>query len=98
MLIYHADPILECVLGAVNRRHFSIDENLALVRIVDSRQHVHQCCLTGTILPEECKNFTFPHAHGNMVIRRHAEKAFGDIPEFNCILLRQTAPPTAQMI
>ncbi len=50
VLVDHADPVLDGVLRRVHRDRLALDEDLALVRLVDAVDDVHERRLAGAVL------------------------------------------------
>ena len=52
MLMYHTDFIVECVPRRTDNGFLSVYENLTLVRIINTRDHIHKRGFTASVLAE----------------------------------------------
>ena len=51
--MYHTDSHIYRLLRGTDRHLFPLIINFAPIRFVDSRQYIHQCTFSGSVLPEE---------------------------------------------
>ena len=58
MLVYHADPVAQGLLGRGDANLLSVDKDLARVRPVDAVDHVHQRGLSRAVFAQQCQNLT----------------------------------------
>lgn len=60
----------------------AIDEDLAMIGLVDAVQHLQQGGLAGTILADEADNLALADGEAHIVQRLHAGKALGNAADF----------------
>ena len=58
MLMDHADPVLKCLPRGIDGSLPVIDIDRSAVRIIDTRQHIHQCRLAAAVFTKQCKYFS----------------------------------------
>ena len=79
MLMDHADSQSKGIFRRGDRHLFSIDIDLPFIRKIDSRQHVHQCRLSASVLTENGKNLSFFDGQTYLVVRHDAAKPLRDV-------------------
>jgi len=78
VLVDHADPCGHRVTGTREVLHLVVEQDLALVRLVQAVQHVHECRLAGAVLPQEAVDLTGLDREVDVVVRHQCAEAFGD--------------------
>ena len=78
MLMYHTDFIVECVPRRADNGFFSVYENLTLVGIINTRDHIHKRGFTASVLAEQRKNFALIRTQINIVVCDNRAKSFSD--------------------
>ena len=76
MLMDHAYFVVERVLGGADDYLFAVDENLTVIRIVDSGDHVHQRCFSGAVLAENGEYLTAVDGQTYILVGDDASEAF----------------------
>ena len=78
MLVNHADPVAERVLGGPDHHLLAVHENLPLVGEIDAGNHVHQGGLAAAVLPQDGQNLAPVHVQVYMVVGNHAAEPLRD--------------------
>ena len=56
--------------------------NCALIRLVHSRENIHQGCLPGTVFTQNAVNFSGVQVEVDIIIGHHSREGFGDAEHF----------------
>ena len=94
----HSDLVLKRVLRGTNHDFFPVNQDLAFIRIIDSRDHVHQGRLAAAVLTENRQDLSLVHIQIHMVIRDHRAESFGDPPHLKRKLFFHGLSSTAYSI
>ena len=78
VLVHHADPGSSASPGPVNRHRLAVDEDLALVRLYEPVEHVHQGGLAGAVLAEQTVDLARRDREVDVVVGNQAAKALRD--------------------
>ena len=78
MLVHHPDPSLDRVLRRVNPYVLALDVNLALVRVVQPVEDVHEGRLAGAVLAEQGMHLTPAQVEVDVVVGEDPGEALGD--------------------
>ena len=91
MLVHHADASGHCVAGAGEVLRLVIEQDLALVGLIEAVEHVHERGLAGAVFTEQRVHFARFHDEVDVVIRGEGAKALRDAAEFefHCTRLTQ---------
>ncbi len=79
MLMNHSDSMFHGIEGRAQVDALSLDEDLALVGVVNAVKHIHERRLPCPVLAEQCMNFSLTKGKAHVVIRHDAWKTLGDI-------------------
>ncbi len=79
MLVNHADMQIECVLRRSDGDWFPVDGDLAAVREIDTRQHIHERGFSAAVFTEQRENFSSLDVKANFVVRYHLTEGLGDV-------------------
>ena len=83
MLVDHADVQIKRVFRGTDFNTFSVDKNLTLIGIVNTRKHVHQCRFPAAVFSEQRQDFTFSQSEIDIMIGNDLSEPLGDISKFN---------------
>ena len=81
VLVHHPDPAGDRLLRGAHAHGLPVDQDLALVRVVEPVQDVHQRRLAGAVLPEQRVHLAAPEVEVDVVVGDDAWKALGDPPK-----------------
>ena len=70
----------------------AIDENLAIIRFLQTRNKPERRCLAAARRPEQSKDFTGLNRKADAIDRRNRAKKLGDIAKLEYGLLHKSAP------
>ena len=79
VLMNHADAQMERLLRGGDGHGLAVDVDFALVGVVNSGEHVHQCSFAASILAQQRKNFAAVNIQTHLIIGQHRAKALGHI-------------------
>ena len=83
MLVDHPDPAVESILRIRDGDRLTVHEDLALIRIIDAGDHVHQRGLAASVLAEDGKDLPVIDIQGDMVVGDDlASERLRDVLEF----------------
>ena len=82
VLVDHADPRGHRVPRPVEAHGLAVDEDLALVGLVEAVQDVHESRLARAVLAEERVDVAFFNSEVDVVVRDEGAEPFGDPLEF----------------
>ena len=68
MLVHHTDSQSMRILWRADRNFFSIYQNMSLIRIVNSIDHIHQRGFSASVLSQDRKDLGFSESEIHMVI------------------------------
>jgi hypothetical protein len=78
VLVHHADARAHRVAGAGERDSLAVDQDLALVGVVEPVEHVHQGALAGAVLPEQGVDLARLDDEVDGVVGDQVAEALGD--------------------
>src|SRR5262249_5604202 len=78
VLVHHAEPVLDRVLGPRERGAPAIDQDLALVRPVEAVEDLHERRLAGAVLADEGVDLALADGEVDAVVREDAREALRD--------------------
>jgi hypothetical protein len=81
VLVDHADAGSDRVARAAERHRPVVNQDLALVGLVEPVQDIHERRLAGAVLAEQPVNLTGLHEQVDVLVRDHAREALGDPPQ-----------------
>ena len=81
MLVHHADPVLDRGLRGAERDALAFDPDLALVRVVEPVEDVHERRLAGAVLAEERVHLAPAQVEVDVVVGEDAGEPLRDPPE-----------------
>ena len=80
VLMDHSDAQVGCDFRRRYNDWLAVDINLAFIREIDSREHIHQRCFAAPVLPENRQDFSLFERHADVVIRKYLlAEALGNI-------------------
>ena len=79
MLMYHSDLVTERIFRGADNDGFSVDINLSLVGIVNTRYHIHKSGLAAAVFAEYRKYLAVKHVKVNILICNYAAKSLGNM-------------------
>ncbi len=82
VLVDHPDPVLDRILRGVHRDRLALDEDLALVGLVDAVDDVHERRLAGAVLTEERVHLAAAKIEVDSIVRDDPRKALRDAAQF----------------
>ena len=74
--MHHADSQLDGCIGILDNRFLTVDPDLALIRLIQSVQDIHQCGFTGAALSDDPKDISLVDINGNILQHLKATKLF----------------------
>ena len=78
VLVHHADPVLDRRARRAELGLLAVDQDLALVRVVEAVEDVHQRRLAGAVLAEERVHLALAQVEVDVVVRNDAGEALRD--------------------
>ena len=75
MLVHHADPRVDRLPRRVDPQRLAIQPKLALVRVVEPVEDVHQRGLAGAVLAEQGVHFALAQVEVDTVVGHHSREA-----------------------
>ena len=85
VLVDHADVQIKRVLRGADLHFLPIDEDLALVRIVDAGEHVHKRGLAAAVFAQQGQDLTLMQLQTDRFVRHDLSEALGDVSQFDCV-------------
>ena len=82
MLVDHTYLKVKGILRRVYYNAFAVHKNLALIRVVDTCNHIHERRLARSVFTEHGKNFALFHRKINVFVSDHLTEAFRYISYF----------------
>ena len=82
MLMHHADTVCIRILGAADLDRLAAHDDLALVRIVDAGDHVHQRRFAAAVLSEQGEDLAAADIQRYVSIGDNAAECLGDVMQF----------------
>ena len=89
MLVDHSDPVLDRVARRREGDPLSLDQDLALVGVVQAVEDVHQRRLSGAVLAEQRVHLSLAQVEVDVVVCKYPGKALRDSPELEQRRLRR---------
>jgi hypothetical protein len=84
VLMNHTDTIFECILGGGNGSGLSVYQDFTLVRVINTRQHIHQRCFAAAVFTQQRQNFTTMNVQRNIAVGNDfITKSFRDVFQLN---------------
>ena len=78
MLVHHADAVGDGSVRVIDGDWLAADGNLALVRLVQAVDDVHQGALAGAVLAQQRVDFALLQGEIHVVVRQDAGESLGD--------------------
>ena len=82
VLVHHADAGVHRVTGAGEVLHLVVEQDLALVGLVQAVQHVHEGGLACAVLAEQAVDLARFDREVNVVVRDQRTEPLGDAAKF----------------
>ncbi|GAA0402473.1 hypothetical protein GCM10009541_51970 [Micromonospora gifhornensis] len=82
MLVHHADAGRDGVGRPTQLQRLAVDQDLALVGLVEPIEHVHQGRLASTVLAEQGVNLSRLHRQVDVVVGDQITEPLGDAAQF----------------
>ena len=79
MLMDHSDFVSERIFGRSNNRFFSVNIDPSGIRVVNPRNHIHQCGFSASVFTENRQDLPSVNRKIHIDVRPNASKALGDI-------------------
>ena len=76
MLVNHTDARADRIGRRVEHDRLAIDENLPLIRLIESVKLAHQRALARAILAQQGMDLARVHIEVDMIVSQHTRKAF----------------------
>jgi len=86
MLVDHADAKVKRLLGRADLDFLSVDEDLAVIRVINAREHVHERGLAAAVFPQKRKDFALAQGKADVVVCNDLAKRFFDVAHLDCLL------------
>ena len=81
VLVHHPDPPRDCVPRRVDPDGLALEEDPAVVRVVEAVEDVHQGRLPRAVLAQERVHLSLPEVEVDVVVRDDSREALGDAAE-----------------
>src|SRR5690606_24591209 len=81
VLVHHANAPGDGIPGALEAHGLTVDDDVALVRVVEPVQDVHQAGLARAVLAHQREQLARADVEGHVVQRRDAAKPLVDVPK-----------------
>ena len=81
----HADLIPESIARRADDRRLTVDENFALVGVINAGDHVHQRGLAAAVLAEDGKDLALFHREIDMAVGKNTAKPFTNVSKFQSV-------------
>jgi hypothetical protein len=88
VLVDHADPGPDGVGGRVDGHDLTVQPNLALVRLIEAVENLHQRALARAVLAQQGVDFAGAHVEIDPVASQHTGEAFGDAAHLHVVNAR----------
>ena len=85
MLMHHADPFIDGRPGRVDSDSLAVNEDTALIRLVQTIQNIHQRRFPGAVFPQQGQHFSSGNVNADMVIAENSGKPLDNIPHFQMV-------------
>ena len=99
LLIYNTDMVPDRVIIAVKMKHFAIQDNLALIRSINTAYYFHKGTFPGSVFSQDGIDLAFFESYGYVLKSLYAGERFRNIFQFKHILsskrCRETFPSAA---
>ncbi|MDQ1215290.1 hypothetical protein QE411_000145 [Microbacterium arborescens] len=82
VLVHHADTGAHGVTGSAEVLDDVVEEDVALVGLIEAVEDVHEGRLAGAVLPEESVDLARPDDEVDVIVGDQGAEALGDAPEF----------------
>ena len=86
VLVHHADRVGGGVVGGAHLHALAVDDDLAGVRLVHTKEHAHERGFACAVLAQKGIHLAALYLDGHVVIGDDAGKALGDMPHFHNII------------
>ena len=63
-----------------------MDEDLAVIRVINAREHVHERGLAAAVFPQKRKDFALAQGKADVVVCNDLAKRFFDVVHLDCLL------------
>ena len=83
---YDADAKVKRLLGRADLDFLSVDEDLAVIRVINAREHVHERGLAAAVFPQKRKDFALAQGKADVVVCNDLAKRFFDVAHLDCLL------------
>ena len=85
VLMDHADAVFISVLRRTDGHFLSVDEDLALIRIVDAGQHVHERRLSGAVFSQQRHNNAVINVKIHFIVGNDVSETLRNVFQFYCV-------------
>ena len=82
VLVHHSDARVHRVAGAGEVLNLVVQQDLALVGLVQPVEHIHQCGLAGAVLAQQCVDLARFDREVNVVVCDQGTEPLGDPAKF----------------
>ena len=94
VLVHHANAGGDGLSGALERDLLAVDQNRALVGVVEPAEHVHKGRLAGTVLTQQAQHLAAADGQVDLRIGDNRTKTLGNAAQFN--IHRKPPPQTIE--
>ena len=91
MLVHHADAQRVGVVGILDADDLAVFANLALFRLIQTKEHAHQRRFARTVLAQQRVDFALFQLQGDVVIGNDSRKLLGDVQHFNDVFAQNAS-------
>ena len=74
MLMDHSDSVFDCILTGMKMHFLSMKEYFAACNFLNSKQHLHQSGLSGSVFTYQRMDFSFVYAEIDIIVGQNAAR------------------------
>ena len=93
MLMYHAYAVRKGIVGGAYNDLLAVNEYLTFIRIIYTRDHIHECGLAAAVLAEYGKDLAAVDCHVNIFVGYDAAECLCDADKPYCFCSFHWKPP-----
>ena len=90
-LVDHADAQCVCIIGVADDNLLAVFADLTSFRLVQAKQHAHQCTFAGAVLAQQGMYLAFAQLQGDIVVWLDSRELRGNVEHFDHKILCQSA-------
>ena len=91
VLVHHADAQCVCIIWVADDNLLAVFADLTSFRLVQAKQHAHQCTFAGAVLAQQGMYLAFAQLQGDIVVCLDSRELLGNVEHFDHKILCQSA-------